>query len=104
MVDLTSRKILKEIKLPDKSEPHGIRLSPNGKSLYIALIGERAIAIMNTDTSTIELIPVGDKAVQVAVIPDGKYVLASLYMTRSVARYDIQNKKLEIIPLPSGAK
>jgi len=81
-----------------------MRLSPDGKNLFIALIGEKAIGIMDTSTFTIEYIPVGDKAVQVAVTPDGRYVFASLYMTRSIARYDLTNKQLASIPLPDGAQ
>lgn len=104
IVDLKTQTIQQEVTLLDGSQPHGMRLSPDGKNLFIALIGEKAIGIMDTSTFTIEYIPVGDKVVQVAVTPDGRYVFASLYMTRSIARYDLTNKQLASIPLPDGAK
>ena len=103
-IDLRSRSILRETKLPKGSLPHGIRLSLDGKQLFIAFIGEKAIGIVNTETSLLELVPTGDKVVQVAVTPDGKYVFGSLYGTKSVARYDLALKKLDIIKLPEGAK
>lgn len=104
VIDLNTQSIIKEIQLPDGSEPHGIRLSVDNKFLYMAMIGEKAIGVMNTESYVQEIIPVWDKAVQVAVTPDGKYVFASLYTTKSIARYDIANKKLDIIALPGGAK
>lgn len=103
-VDLPNKKILKETKLPEGSLPHGIRLTPDGKNLFIAFIGEKAIGIMNTETYNLELVPTSDKVVQVAVTPDGKYVLGSLYNTKSIARYDLTTKRLDILWLPDGAK
>lgn len=50
---------------------------------------------MNTETYNLELVPTSDKVVQVAVTPDGKYVLGSLYNTKSIARYDLTTKKLD---------
>ncbi len=103
-VDLPNRKILKKTKFPDGSLPHGIRLAPDGKNLFIAFIGEKAIGIINTETYELELVPTLDKVVQVAVTPDGKYALGSLYGTKSVARYDLLTKKLDVLRLPDGAK
>lgn len=103
-VDLPNKKILKETKLPEGSLPHGIRFAPDGKNLFIAFIGEKAIGIMNTETYNLELVPTSDKVVQVAVTPDGKYVLGSLYNTKSIARYDLTTKRLDILWLPDGAK
>ena len=90
--------------LPEGSLPHGIRLTPDGKNLLIAMIGEKAIGIMNTETSALELVRTSDKVVQVAVTPDGRYVFGSLYGTKSIARYDLSTKKLDTVRLPDGAK
>lgn len=104
VLDLATRSILKEILLPEGSEPHGLRLSKDDAILYIAMMGEKSIGAMNTRTYLQENIPIGDAVVQVAVTSDGKYVLASLYTTKSVARYEIATKKIDIIPLPNEAK
>lgn len=99
-IDLREKKIIRETKLPEGSAPHGIRLSPDGKNLFIAFIGEKAMGIMNTETYIQRLIPTSDKVVQVAVTPDGKYLFGSLYTTKSIARYDLSREKLDTIKLP----
>ena len=104
VVDIQNGSILKKVDLPEGSLPHGIRLTPDGKNLLIAMIGEKAIGIMNTETSALELVPTSDKVVQVAVTPDGRYVFGSLYGTKSIARYDLSTKKLDTVRLPDGAK
>ena len=43
-------------------------------------------------------------AVQTGVTPDGKYALASVYDTKSLAVYDIASEKLTYIDLPKEAK
>lgn len=103
IVDLIAKEVKETLTLPDWSMPHGERLSPDGKTLYVALIGERWIAKINTSDFTIEIIPLNWKVMQVAVTPNNKYVFASLYNTKSVARYDISTKKIEIINLPDWA-
>lgn len=104
VVDIQNGNILKKVNLPEGSLPHGIRLTPDGKNLLIAMIGEKAIGIMNTETSALELVRTSDKVVQVAVTPDGRYVFGSLYGTKSIARYDLSTKKLDTVRLPDGAK
>jgi YVTN family beta-propeller protein len=104
VVDIQNGSILKKVDLPEGSLPHGIRLTPDGKNLLIAMIGEKAIGIMNTETSALELVRTSDKVVQVAVTPDGRYVFGSLYGTKSIARYDLSTKKLDTVRLPDGAK
>lgn len=104
VVNIQNGSILRKVKLPEDSLPHGIRLTPDGKNLLIAMIGEKAIGIMNTETSALELVRTSDKVVQVAVTPDGRYVFGSLYGTKSIARYDLSTKKLDTVRLPDGAK
>lgn len=104
VVDIQNGSILKKVDLPEGSLPHGIRLTPDGNNLLIAMIGEKAIGIMNTETSALELVRTSDKVVQVAVTPDGRYVFGSLYGTKSIARYDLSTKKLDTVRLPDGAK
>lgn len=104
IVDLKNNTVDKKVTLPSGSEPHGIRLSVDGKQLFIAMIGEKAIGILNIADSKLELVPTGDKTVQVATSPDGQFILASLYDTKSIAKYDLGTKKLTNIPLPEWAK
>lgn len=102
-ISLKTEKIEKIIKLPDGAQPHGMRLSVDGKLLFVALIGEQGMAVIDTDTYDVEIIPLGDKAIQSAVSPDGRYAFVSLYMTKRVVRYDIAQKKVDYIELPEEA-
>jgi len=70
-------KIEKEIKAPEKSEPHGLRLSPDKAKAYIALLKGKGL---------------------------GKYVVASLYDTKELAVYNVSTKEVKYISLPGSAK
>ena len=104
IVDLKNKKILKKVTLPLWSQPHGMRLSVDGKQLFIAMIGEKAIWILNIEDSKLELIPTGYKTMQVAASPDGQFVFASLFDTKSIGKYDLATKKLMNISLPDWAQ
>lgn len=103
IIDLMTKKVKDSITLPEWSQPHWMRLSPDGKYLYIALIGERWIAKIDTSDLSVKVIPLNWKVIQVAVTPDNKYVFASLYNTRSVARYDVSTEEIAVINLPDWA-
>lgn len=100
VVDLTTKKVKQTVVLPDWAQPHWLRLSANGTTLYVALIGERWIAKIDTVTYTSEIIPLNWKVIQVAVTPDNKYVFASLYNAKSIARYEIASKEVKTVSLP----
>jgi len=89
--------IIQTIILPKNASPHGVRLSPDGSILYIAFMEGRAIGQMDTISHIVDIIPVPGKAVQVAVTQDHRYVLASLYDTKSIARYDVITKNINIL-------
>lgn len=103
IIDLLTKKVKDTIMLPEWSQPHWMRLSPDGKNLYVALIGERWIAKIDTSTLWVKTIPLNWKVIQVAVTPDNKYVFASLYNTKSVARYDVSTEEIAVINLPDWA-
>jgi YVTN family beta-propeller protein len=103
VIDLQTKERKATIMLPEWSQPHWIRLSPDGKYLYVALIGERWIARVDILDLWVKIIPLNWKVVQVAVTPDNKYVFASLYNTKSIARYDISTEEVEVLNLPDWA-
>lgn len=103
-LSLTSHAIEKAIDLENGSQPHGIRLSPDGKFLYIALLWKQALGVYDTSTDAIEYIPLWDKVVQVAITPDNTYAFASLYNTKRIARYNVQSKVVDFIDLPQDAQ
>lgn len=96
--------IEKTVVAPLASEPHGLRISPDGKTAYIAMIKGRSIGILDVDNFTAKYIPLDGAAVQTGVTPDGKYAVASVYDTKKLAVYDIEDEKLSYVALPKDAK
>lgn len=95
--------IEKEIFVEKGSEPHGLRISPDGKTAYIAIMEGKNLGILDIDQMSLVLVPLKGKAVQSGVTPDGKYALASIYYPSSLAVYEVSSAKLSYIDLPKGA-
>lgn len=95
--------IEKEIFVEKGSEPHGLRISPDGKTAYIAVMEGKSLGILDIDKMSLVLVPLKGKAVQSGVTPDGKYALASIYYPSSLAVYEVSSAKLSYIDLPEGA-
>ncbi len=85
-------------------EPHGLRISPDGKTAYIAMLKGKSIGVLDMEKMSLSYIPLKGAAVQTGVTPDGKYSLASVYDAKSLAVYDIASKKLSYVDLPKEAK
>jgi len=96
--------IEKEIEVKKGGMPHGLRVSPDSKTAYVALMSGKSLGILNIEKMTLEEIPLKGEAVQTAVTPDGKYALASVYDAKSLAVYEIASGKLSYIDLPESAK
>ncbi|MBC7615600.1 MAG: hypothetical protein H7202_05990 [Pedobacter sp.] len=101
-VDATSYKIIRKFDLETGHSPHGLRYA-KGK-LYVANMDAKSMSIINLTNGKITDIPLGGVAVQTAVTQDGRFVFASLYDTKEVVRYDLQNSEIRRIPLPVGAQ
>ena len=97
-------KIEKEIKAPEKSEPHGLRLSPDKAKAYIALLKGKGLGILDLSSDELSIVPLRGSAVQTGIAPDGKYVVASLYDTKELAVYNVSTKEVKYISLPGSAK
>jgi YVTN family beta-propeller protein len=104
---------IKRIPVAQGSEPHGLRISPDGRTAYVAVLKGKALGMLDTSTDTFTTIPLKGSPVQTAVTPDGHYVVASVYDTKSLAVIDLTIRKdsninggysLEYIDLPAGAK
>lgn len=104
IVSLIDKSIQKIITLPEWSSPHGLRLSPDGRQLYIALIEGKGMVILDTTTFTTEIVALEGKAVQVAILPDASQVFVSLFDTKRIARYTPTTKEVAYISLPGDAK
>ena len=101
-VDATTFKVVRKFDLGTGHSPHGLRYA-NGK-LYVANMDAKSMSVINIANGKITDIPLGGVAVQTAVTQDMKFVFASLYDSKEVVRYDLQNGQIKRIPLPAGAQ
>lgn len=92
------------IALGKKSGPHGLRISPDGTTAYIALTTGKALAALDRATRKISLYPAESKAVQTAVTADGRYAFASLYDSKQILALTISTGRTALIDLPKEAK
>lgn len=103
-INTSSFEIEKETIVKKGGGPHGIRISPDGKTAYIAMLGGKSLGILDIASFKIRDIPLKGSAVQTGVTPDGKYALASIYETKSLAVYDIISETIRYIDLPKEAR
>lgn len=103
-VDAARGSVARRIELGGRSEPHGLRISPDGTRLYIALLAGRGLAIVDLPTGGIERVDLPSRAVQAAVTPDGAYAAVTLYDTKQVALYRVAEKGLRLVDLPGSAR
>lgn len=103
-IDTKTMAVADTIKLPTDSGPHGMRLSADGKTLYVALMSGSALGIVDTTTGKVETRKLAGMPVQVAPAPDGSWVAASLYDTKQVAVYRPETDTLSYIGLPKEAQ
>lgn len=104
MIAANDYTLMRTVSLQKGYQPHGLRISPDGKSAYIAMIKGNAMGILNIASGAMEYVPLGGAVVQTAITPDGTYALATLYDAKKVAIYNTQTKELSYIDLPSDAK
>src|SRR5205823_959092 len=60
-----------------KTWPAGLSVSPDGKTLYVALFGTNQMAVVNISDRKVKTLPVGSSPFGSFVSPDGTYVFTS---------------------------
>jgi YVTN family beta-propeller protein len=93
-----------KIQAPAGSQPHGLRIAPDGSRAYVALLQGKGLDVLDLRTGRLETIPLNGAAVQTAVTPDGRWVLASLYDTKQLAVYDTHSRAVRYIELLDSAR
>lgn len=104
LVDIGGGKVIREVELGDSSGPHGLRVSPDGSEVYIALIDGKAMAILDTKTNTVRNVALPGAGVQTAVTPDGVYAFSSVYDTKQIAWLNRGSDEQGLISLPEGSR
>ena len=103
-INAKTYEVEKKINTEKGAEPHGLRISPDGKTAYLAMLKGKSIGILDIEKMKLSYIPLKGAAVQTAVTPDGQYALASIYDAKSLAVYNIASQKLNYVDLPKEAK
>ena len=102
-INARSFEIEKEISAPKDSEPHGLRIAPDGSSAYIALLKGHGFGVLNLKTETLQIHPLNGSAVQAGVTPDGKVAFASVFDGKSLAIYHPATKSIEYMQMPKNS-
>ena len=91
VIDLARNEVLR--KIPTGRFPHGLRISPDGRFVYVANVQDGSVSVIDTTTwSEVTKIPVGNGPVQVGFTPDGAKVYVSLRDENKVAVIDTKTK------------
>ena len=92
-VDLASRSIAGRI--GTGSYPHGLRLHPNGRELWVANVKDGSLSVLDLQEGReAARIPVGGAPVQVGFVPSGRRLFASLRDENAVAVIDVAARRL----------
>ena len=86
-INARSYEVEGKVVAPSSSQPHGLRISPEGSRAYIALLQGNALGVLNLQTRVLDVVPLNGAAVQAAVTPDGRMALVSLYDTKILLIY-----------------
>ena len=84
-------------------QPVGIRLTPDGKTAFVALGPANRVAVVNQQTVEVEkYLLVGQRVWQMAFTPDGKYLLTTNGISNDVSVIDVASQR-PIRAVPVGA-
>lgn len=103
-INARTHAVVKRITAREASEPHGLRIAPDGSAAYLALLKGKSLGILDLKTDTLAEVALDGAAVQAGVTPDGKFVMASLYDTKQLAVYRPVTKITSYVALPVAAK
>lgn len=102
--DAQTYRLIKKISMHPGDEPHGLRITSDGKEAYIATLKGNSVGILNLATLDLAYHELHGAGVQTAVMPDGATIFISLYDTKQIAFFDRMKNIWGSIALPNGAK
>lgn len=92
-INLTTRQVVGQ-PVPVGRDPRGLALHPDGLYAYVALGGENAIAVLernNNSGQVVTKIPVGKNPVSVQVAPDGSRAIVANLTSNTVTVLGLEN-------------
>lgn len=106
-IDLATNRVVAEAVVG--RTPTMAAVTPDGKTVFVTLFGERGVAVVNAELVETErmqindVIPVGERPAQVAITPDGRYVLVPCEGPGALYVIDAQTHDI-VATIPTGAK
>lgn len=99
VVDLQKKAVVASI--PAGKMPHGLRMSPDERTIYVADMNGGTVAFIDVASRRlVDRVPAGETPVQVAVSPDGKTVYATVAGENAVAVIDVASRtRRKLIPV-----
>ena len=71
---MTSRKLVKTVAFPARSKPHMLRVSPDGREVWVQTVGANTNVVLRADDlSVLSTEPTGEAPVTNAWTPDRRY-------------------------------
>jgi YVTN family beta-propeller protein len=94
IIDTAGMKVIKTLQLPPGSRPMRVRVSADGKKLYISEGRAGTISVMDTHTYALtNTIKVGARPWGTAISPDGKYLFSANGPSNDVSVVDLSTEK-----------
>jgi PQQ-dependent catabolism-associated beta-propeller protein len=94
-IDVKQQRILGRVKLPAGNKPVGLVLSPDEKTLYVAMGRGNGVAVIDTKSARlIGTIPTGQRVWGIAISPDGRKVYAANSLSNSISVIDTKTRKV----------
>ena len=101
VVDLAQSRVVRSIRLPNGTGPHGLRITPDGRLLAVAGMGDGSLLLIDTARDSVTRYALPGRAVQTAILPDGSAALATIYDTRQVAHLNLLSQAMVLFNLPT---
>ena len=100
VIDTTSGKVVATV--PVAAGPHGMGVSPDGRTVYVSGDGSSSVSVIDTATDRVaRTIEVGKMPHGVSMLPDGKLLLVGVYGEDRVAIVDTGTQTVVAsVPVP----
>jgi YVTN family beta-propeller protein len=93
VIDTGSNKVLTTIPVP--TGPHGLAVTPDGRTVYVSSDGDSKVSIIDTTTDTVTgSIEVGKTPHGLTLSPDGKLLIVSVFGAGQVVFVDTSSNQI----------
>lgn len=104
VVDTKDLKVQKVIDLPTGSRPMSVKVSPDGKYVYVSEGRAGTISVLDANTQTlVDTVKVGTRPWGIALSPDGKYLFSANGPSNDISIVDLSTRK-EIARVKAGLR